>query len=118
MAVTGKKKSDGKKAKTKTKAKLKLRVTAKSKLVLKPKPKPKVLIMSKPDDDVNGVVVGRFMFHCTLCYDGRKQAQIRAETEDEARTMARAKKAELIAACGDAAYQIYPHDLWELRIYD
>lgn len=44
--------------------------------------------------------------------------QIRAETEDEARTMARAKKAELIAACGDAAYQIYPHDLWELRIYD
>jgi hypothetical protein len=91
---------------------------ARSSMSVSWKPRLRVLIMSKPDDDVNGVVVGRFMLHCTLCYDGRKQAQIRAETEDEARTMARAKKAELIAACGDAAYQIYPHDLWELRIYD
>jgi hypothetical protein len=48
--------------------------------------------MIKPDDDTGGCVVGRFMRHCTLCYDGRKQAQIRAETEDEARTMARTKK--------------------------
>lgn len=52
MAVTGKKKSDGKKAKTNAKlklrvtakSKLKLKVTPKSKLVLKPKPKPKAIV--------------------------------------------------------------------------
>ena len=46
MAVTGKKKSDGKKAKTN--AKLKLRVTAKSKLKLKVTPKSKLVLKPKP----------------------------------------------------------------------
>lgn len=71
------------------------------------------------EEEVSGVVVGRYLLICSLWYDGRKQAStIYAETEDEAKRVAEDMIAGIIRECGAAARDIYPLDAWELRVHE
>lgn len=78
-----------------------------------------MILNTKYDEEVNGVVVGRHQLICSLRYDGRKQgSMIYAETEDEAIRIAEDRKAEIIRACGEAVRDIFPlDDAWELRVH-
>lgn len=78
-----------------------------------------MILNTKYEEEVNGVVVGRYLLICSLRYDGRKQGStIYAETEDEAKRVAEDRKAEILRECGVAARDIFPLDAWELRVHE
>lgn len=77
-----------------------------------------MILNTKYDEEVGGVVVGRYHLICSLRYNGRKQgSMIYAETEEEAKRIAEDRKDEIIRQCGSAARDIFPLDTWEMRVH-
>lgn len=74
------------------------------------------------EEEVNGIVIGQMtpLYRGRLFYNDRPQGEFfYAKDEQELITMARTRKHDLIAQCGQAAYLIYTDDSkWELRIYE
>ena len=70
------------------------------------------------DEDVSGLIVGRYMLIGSLHYEGRKQGgTIYAETEDALIAAANEYVRQQRHECGEAFQYIYPKDAWELRIH-
>jgi F0F1-type ATP synthase membrane subunit b/b' len=70
------------------------------------------------EEEVNGVIVGRYMITADLRYEGRKQGStIYAETESEVMRIAQDRISEIKKECVNAFADIYPNDSWEVRIY-
>jgi hypothetical protein len=70
------------------------------------------------EEEVNGVIVGRFMMTADLRYEGRRQgAPIYAETEAQVMEIANERLAEIKSECGIVFRDIYPNQSWEVRIY-
>ncbi len=77
-----------------------------------------MILNTEYDEDVNGVVVGRYKLICSLMYEGRKQGKtIYADDEVSAAQAASSMRDGIVRSCGQAALDIFPHDSWEVRIY-
>jgi len=71
------------------------------------------------EEEVNGQVIGKYVYAGALYYDGRKQGNtLYAESEAALKDVAEANLRNLKMDCGAVFRDIFPHDTWELRIYD
>lgn len=70
-------------------------------------------------EHVQGTIIGGDHVSGRLYYEGRPQGGLlTADTTEELREKARALKADYIAKNNTPAWQVYPADAWELRIFD
>jgi len=70
-------------------------------------------------EHVQGTIIGGD--HCSgrLYYEGRPQGgMLYADSTEELREKAKTLKVDFLARHNTPAFQVYPADAWELRIFD
>ena len=76
-----------------------------------------MIMNTAQEEEVNGQVIGEYLFNAALFYDGRIQAKREfAITELGAVNQCRENFKRIKEECGPVFLDIYPKPLWEIRI--